>query len=62
MTREWRRKVRILTRVLKKGIIHQNQFLEEDVSHLIGTPRAKLKVIKEYEEDKSDHGGRKKGN
>lgn len=37
-------------KAIKKGIIHHNQFLEEDVSdnYLIGMLRAKIKVIKEY--------------
>lgn len=37
-------------KAIKRGIIHQKQFLQEDVSgnYLVRTPRAKLKVIKEY--------------
>lgn len=37
-------------KAIKSRIIHQNQFLEKDVSnnYLSGTPRAKIKVIKEY--------------
>lgn len=36
-------------KAIKRGIIHQNQFLEEDVSdsYLVGAPRAKIKVVKE---------------
>lgn len=35
-------------KAIKRGIIDQNQSLEEDVSDLFGTPRAKIKVINEY--------------
>lgn len=37
-------------KAIKRGIIHQNQLVEEDVSdsYLAGTQRTKIKVIKEY--------------
>lgn len=37
-------------KAIKRGIIHQNQFVEKGVSdsYLVGIPRAKIKVVKEY--------------
>lgn len=45
-------------KAIKRGIIHQNQFLEEYVSDLFET----IKVVKEYLKDKNDHRGRREGN
>lgn len=37
-------------KAIKRVLIHQNQFVEEDVSasYLVGTQRAKINAVKEY--------------